>query len=114
MSHQKEAVRSGYWPLYRYRPTTEEHEHPFQLDSSAPTIPLREFALKEARFAMLARSDPDRSAQLLDLAQAGIDERWRLYEQLAGIERMVPRASDVAVVNDDEETDAPVEVARND
>jgi pyruvate-ferredoxin/flavodoxin oxidoreductase len=117
MSHQKEAVRSGYWPLYRYRPTTEEHEHPFQLDSSAPTIPLREFALKEARFAMLARSDPDRSAQLLDLAQAGIDERWRLYEQFAGLERMVPRSSDVVVVNDDEvteATDTPVEVARDD
>jgi pyruvate-ferredoxin/flavodoxin oxidoreductase len=114
MSHQKEAVRSGYWPLYRYRPTTEEHEHPFQLDSSAPTIPLREFALKEARFAMLARSDPDRSAMLLDLAQAGIDERWRLYEQFAGLERMVPSSSDVVSVNDDETTDAPVEVARND
>jgi hypothetical protein len=51
---------------------------------------------------------------MLDLAQAGIDERWRLYEQFAGLERMVPRASDVVVVNDDEETDAPVEVARND
>ena len=33
---------------------------------------------------MLARSDPERSAQLLDLAQRDIDERWRYYEQLAG------------------------------
>jgi pyruvate-ferredoxin/flavodoxin oxidoreductase len=89
MSHQKDAVKSGYWPLYRYKPTVEEHEHPFQLDSAAPSIPLRDFALKEARFSMLARSDPDRSRQLLDLAQEDIDERWRYYEQLAGLERML-------------------------
>jgi pyruvate-ferredoxin/flavodoxin oxidoreductase len=90
MSHQKDAVRSGYWPLYRYRPSEDEHQHPFQLDSAAPSIPLRDFALKEARYAMLARSEPQRSAQLLDLAQAAIDQRWHYYEQLVGIERSVP------------------------
>ena len=90
MSHQKEAVKSGYWPLYRYRPTAEEHEHPFQLDSAAPSIPLRDFALQEARYAMLARTDPERSDELLDLAQVGIDERWHYYEQLAAVERALP------------------------
>ena len=90
MAHQKDAVRSGYWPLYRYRPSSDEHEHPFQLDSAAPTISLRDFALTEARYAMLARSDPDRSEMLLDLAQANIDERWRYYEQLSSLERTVP------------------------
>jgi pyruvate-ferredoxin/flavodoxin oxidoreductase len=90
MSHQKQAVKSGYWPLYRYKPTVEEHEHPFQLDSAAPSIPLREFALKEARYAMLARTDPTRSDELLDLAQLGIDERWHYYEQLASVERALP------------------------
>ena len=91
MSHQKDAVKSGYWPLYRYKPTTDEHEHPFQLDSAAPSIRLKDFALNEARFSMLARSDPSRSAELLDLAQQEIDERWRYYEQLAGVERALHR-----------------------
>jgi pyruvate-ferredoxin/flavodoxin oxidoreductase len=90
MTHQKDAVKSGYWPLYRYRPTENEHEHPFQLDSAPPSIPLRDFALQEARYAMLARSDPARSTHLLDLAQAAIDERWRYYEQLVDVERAVP------------------------
>ncbi len=36
---------------------------------------------------MLARSDPARSDALRELAQADVDERWRLYEQLAGVER---------------------------
>ncbi len=41
-------------------PARRDGEHPFQLDSAAPTIPLAEFAKKEARFAMLARSRPGR------------------------------------------------------
>jgi pyruvate-ferredoxin/flavodoxin oxidoreductase len=94
MTHQKDAVRSGYWPLYRYRPSEVADEHPFQLDSSAPSIPLREFAMQEARFAMLARTHPERSDDLMDEAQAAVDERWRYYEQLAGITRAIPHAHD--------------------
>jgi pyruvate-ferredoxin/flavodoxin oxidoreductase len=90
MTHQKDAVRSGYWPLYRYRPSVDEHQHPFELDSSAPSVPLRDFAMQEARYAMLARTDPERSAELLSLAQAAIDERWHFYEQLADVERSIP------------------------
>jgi pyruvate-ferredoxin/flavodoxin oxidoreductase len=106
MSHQKEAVKSGYWPLYRYKPTVEEHEHPFQLDSAAPTIPLREFALQEARYSMLARSDPERSAMLLALAQDEIDERWRYYEQLAGVERTLREPHVIDVTDEPEDEDA--------
>ena len=108
MAHQKEAVKSGYWPLYRYKPTVEEHEHPFQLDSAAPTIPLREFALQEARYSMLARSDPERSATLLALAQEEIDERWHYYEQLAGVERTLhePHVIDVTDELGPEDDDA--------
>jgi pyruvate-ferredoxin/flavodoxin oxidoreductase len=107
MGHMKEAVKSGYWPLYRYQPTVEEHEQPFHLDSAAPSIPLREFALKEARYSMLARSDPERSAMLLALAQEEIDERWRYYEQLAGVERMLhePRAVAVDAIEDEPESE---------
>ncbi len=95
MAHQKQAVRSGYWPLYRYRPTSDEHESPFQLDSSAPSVPLRDFQLQEARFAMLARADPERSETLLRLAQEGVDERWHYYEQLATVERRLPHEPDL-------------------
>jgi pyruvate-ferredoxin/flavodoxin oxidoreductase len=87
MSHQKDAAKSGYWPLYRYHPGPGEHERPFQLDSRKPSIPVRDFALAEGRFSMLARSDPAGSERLLSMAQSDIDERWRFYEQLAGVER---------------------------
>ncbi len=89
MTHQKEAVSSGYWPLYRFRPSQDNDGHPFKLDSKKPTTSLREFALTETRFSMLARKDSERSDHLLTLAQADADERWRLYSQMAGMERTV-------------------------
>jgi len=90
MSHQKDAVRSGYWPLYRYRPSEVEGGTPFKLDSAAPSIPIRDFVSTETRFAVLERTHPERAAELAALAQADADERWRYYAQLAGIERTVP------------------------
>ncbi len=88
MSHQKEAVQSGYWPLYRYDPRiAHDGGKPFHLDSRKPTIPFRQFAAREARFSMLSRSDPARAEQLLQLAQGDIDDRWHYYEQIANVER---------------------------
>ena len=89
MSHQRDAVRSGYWPLYRFQPSVERGT-PFHLDSKAPVLPVRDFAMAETRFSMLARTDPARAEQLFTLAQADVDERWRYYEQLAGLDRAVP------------------------
>jgi pyruvate-ferredoxin/flavodoxin oxidoreductase len=93
MTHQKDAVRSGYWPLYRFHPPLAEPGQPFQLDSKAPSIPLADFAATEARYAMLARTYPQQAARLAPLAQADVAERWRYYEQLAAVQRTVPQAA---------------------
>ncbi len=90
MTHQKDAVKSGYWPLYRFHPSEIEDGHPFKLDSQRPSIPVAEFMATETRFAVLQRTQPDRAAELAALAQADADERWRYYEQLAGLRRSVP------------------------
>jgi pyruvate-ferredoxin/flavodoxin oxidoreductase len=90
MSHQKDAVRSGYWPLYRFHPSEIEDGQPFKLDSQAPSIPIRDFVAGETRFAILARTNPERAAMLADLAQGDADERWRYYEQLSGMHRSIP------------------------
>jgi pyruvate-ferredoxin/flavodoxin oxidoreductase len=90
MSHQKDAVKSGYWPLYRFHPSEIDGGKPFKLDSSAPSIPIADFVATETRFAVLQRTHPERAAELAALAQADADERWRYYQQLAGIERTVP------------------------
>jgi pyruvate-ferredoxin/flavodoxin oxidoreductase len=89
MSHQRDAVQSGYWPLYRYHPGQDAHEHPFQLDSRSPKIPLAEFLASEGRYARLVRTDPERAAHLLALTEADVAERWHHYEQLTTVERTV-------------------------
>jgi pyruvate-ferredoxin/flavodoxin oxidoreductase len=90
MTHQRDAVASGYWPLWCYEPEAAARgEHPFHLDSKRPSIPLTGFTSQEARYAMLARTDPARAEQLAALAQADVDARWRLYEQLAEVDRGV-------------------------
>jgi pyruvate-ferredoxin/flavodoxin oxidoreductase len=93
MTHQKDAVKSGYWPLYRFHPSRAEKGQPFQLDSKAPTMPLSEFTDSEARYATLARTFPQQAARLDALAQADVTERWRFYEQLASVQRTVPQVA---------------------
>jgi pyruvate-ferredoxin/flavodoxin oxidoreductase len=84
MSHQKDAVRSGYWPLYRYDPSAPlRGDARFRLDSHAPSIPVRDFALAETRFSQLLRSRPDDAERLLAEAQDDVDARWRRLEALA-------------------------------
>ena len=90
MTHQKDAVQSGFWPLFRYDPRlARAGESPFRLDSRKPTQKFEEFAMKEGRFAILARSDPDHARELFQLAQKDIDDQWNYYEQMAGIEREI-------------------------
>ncbi len=61
LNQQKSAVLSGYWPLIRYNPALREQgKNPFQLDSKAPSIPLKQYMYEEARYSMLARSHPRR------------------------------------------------------
>jgi pyruvate-ferredoxin/flavodoxin oxidoreductase len=88
MTHQKDAVRSGFWPLYHYDPRLAQRgEHPFHLDSHKPAIPFKDFAAQEARFAILSHADPQRAKHLQELAQKDIDDGWHYYEQMAAVER---------------------------
>ncbi|MCQ2187164.1 MAG: pyruvate:ferredoxin (flavodoxin) oxidoreductase [Bacteroidales bacterium] len=64
----KRAVDSGYWSLYRYDPRLE---HPFQLDSKAPTMPYTDFLDGEVRYSSLRRSFPDNADKLF--AQGAAD-----------------------------------------
>jgi pyruvate-ferredoxin/flavodoxin oxidoreductase len=86
MSQQKSAVLSGYWPLIRYNPQLRaQGKNPFQLDSKAPTIPLRNYIYEEARYSMLARSHPDHARELLQMAQDDVERQWRVYEGRAAM-----------------------------
>jgi len=104
MTQQKLAVQSGHWPLYRFRPTDDSDAQPFQLDSADPSVPYSEFARSEARFSMLERSNPERSRQLVALAQQDVDNRWSYYRQLADVHRAAPgQAPDVQIADEEDE-----------
>jgi pyruvate-ferredoxin/flavodoxin oxidoreductase len=84
MDQQKAAVNSGYWPLFRYNPDlTDQNKNPFQLDSRAPSIGLKDFLYNETRYTMLVKSNPEEAKRLLALAQEDVAARWKLYDYMA-------------------------------
>jgi len=86
LEQQKLAVQSGYWPLMRYNPDlSEQGKNAFQLDSKAPSIPLKDFSYNEARFTMLVRSNPDEAAKLLAESQDDVQRQWQLYSARAAM-----------------------------
>ncbi|MGA7853291.1 MAG: pyruvate:ferredoxin (flavodoxin) oxidoreductase [Candidatus Acidiferrales bacterium] len=86
LEQQKAAVNSGYWPLLRYNPALRsEGKNPFLLDSKAPQIPLKQYTSQEARYTMLARSNPEVAKDLLKLAQDDVDRQWRVYSSRASM-----------------------------
>lgn len=81
---QKDAVDSGFWPLYRFNPdNTREGKQPLMLDSKAPTVDIETFMYKQNRFRILRNADPERAEKLLDLAREDVKTRWKMYEQWA-------------------------------
>jgi pyruvate-ferredoxin/flavodoxin oxidoreductase len=86
LEQQKLAVQSGYWPLIRYNPALRDTgKNPFQLDSRAPSIRLKEYTYREARYTMLARSNPELAALLLTEAQDDVERQWRVYSARASM-----------------------------
>ncbi len=84
MDHQKLAVDSGRWLLYRHDPRRAERgENPLQLDSPAPQRSLREAMAAEQRFEVLRYSRPERARELLNQAEAERARRWASYCALA-------------------------------
>jgi pyruvate-ferredoxin/flavodoxin oxidoreductase len=86
LEQQKLAVQAGYWPLMRYNPVLRETgKNPFQLDSKAPSIRLKDYAYREARFTMLVRANPHMAEELLKEAQDDVERQWRVYSARAAM-----------------------------
>ncbi len=84
MDHQKAAVTSGVWPLFRYDPRLkDEDKNPFQLDSKEPSTSLEDYMYKQIRFRSLKQSQPEIAADLLQKAQRQVEEQWKIYRNMA-------------------------------
>ncbi len=70
MSHtqqqEKLAVETGYWPIYRYNPTTDK----LTFDAKLPSKEYEEFTKTQSRYFTLAKSNPEESGRLISGAKA--------------------------------------------
>ena len=74
---EKDAVKCGYFPLYRYHPANG-----LMLDSKAPDGDFQAFLMRQGRFEALRRSDPEKSESLCQMAEEAARRRWNLLEML--------------------------------
>lgn len=83
LEHQKMAVETGLWNLFRYDPRRKAQGlNPFQLDSK-PTRPVAEFMATETRFKFVRQQNPEHYEKLVQMNQAQIDERVTFYTKMA-------------------------------
>ena len=86
--HQKDAVETGAWPLYRYNPdNANEGKAPLMLDSRAPTKPLAEYMSNETRFQVVNKANPERYETLLNKAQENVNDKRSLLEHMAQMKK---------------------------
>ena len=104
-AQQKLAVNSGVWPLFRFDPRRiAKGEPPLHLDYGPPKAQVAEYMRNESRFRVVERTDPVRFKEFLKESQEAAQQRYAVYQQLAGI--TVPQ---VTVTIDDHDTPAAVE-----
>ena len=88
LNHQKDAVETGAWPLYRYNPDNAKNgKAPLMLDSKAPSRPLAEYMSNEARFQIVNKTNPERYETLLNKAQENVHQKRSLLEYMSQMKK---------------------------
>ena len=84
LKHQKLAVDTGLWNLFRYDPRRKEQGlNPFQLDSKPAGKSVAELMELENRFKIVKKTNPERYETLVEAAQKEINARVNLYKSIA-------------------------------
>ncbi|TLG73779.1 pyruvate:ferredoxin (flavodoxin) oxidoreductase [Culicoidibacter larvae] len=79
----EEALKSGYWHLYRYNPELKAEGKAFSLDSKEPTESFVGFIDQQVRFNSLKRQFPKEAAELYALLEEQAKEKYETYKRLA-------------------------------
>lgn len=83
-TEEKRAVEAGYWHLFRFNPLlAEEGKNPFILDSKAPKTSYQEFIQSEVRYNRLARTNPERAAELFARAEKDAIAKYEKLVKMA-------------------------------
>ena len=84
IQNEADAVKSGYWHLYRHNPELKEQgKNPFTLDSKEPTESFRDFILGQVRYASIAKQFPEQAEELFAMAEQSSKDRLESYKRLA-------------------------------
>jgi pyruvate-ferredoxin/flavodoxin oxidoreductase len=84
LAQQSLAVKTGYWPLFRFNPLKEKGQR-FVLDSKQPSVELSEFLYHENRFDTVKNSLPEKAAEFYQLEVDEIKRRWEKIEALKNL-----------------------------
>ncbi len=98
--HQKNAVQSGSWNLYRFDPRlAAQGKNPLQIDSRGLTLPVEDFVPTENRYNMLRKFAPDAADMLWQKAQRHVATRWGILRQQAEMKYDVETPFDLGVID---------------
>jgi pyruvate-ferredoxin/flavodoxin oxidoreductase len=84
LDQQELAVKTGYWPLFRYNPLKEQGSR-FVIDSKEPTIALDQFLYNENRFTTIKNNYPEKAAEFLTMAGDAMNHRWERLRALKAL-----------------------------
>lgn len=78
------AVKSGYWPIFRYNPSKEKGQR-FTLDCKPPSVALNEFLYNENRFATIKNNFPEKAEAFLAMGNEEVNRHWERIEALKAL-----------------------------
>jgi pyruvate-ferredoxin/flavodoxin oxidoreductase len=79
---EKDAVRSGYWPLYRYDPRLkEEGKNPFNYETRDPKMDMMDFLMNEVRYTSLKKKFPGVADKLYEEAVEFKKDKHKFYKK---------------------------------
>jgi len=84
VANEDQAVKAGYWHLYRYNPDQKvDGKSGFTLDSKEPSASFRDFILGQVRYAAIQQQFPEHADHLFTMAEENAKERYDGYKILA-------------------------------
>jgi pyruvate-ferredoxin/flavodoxin oxidoreductase len=79
-----QAVKAGYWHLWRFNPElADQGKNPFILDSKEPTASFRDFLMDQVRYTSLLKDFPEVAEELFVKAEKDAKDRYKTYTRLA-------------------------------
>ncbi|MBP3916764.1 pyruvate:ferredoxin (flavodoxin) oxidoreductase [Clostridium sp.] len=82
--NMEEAVKAGYWHLYRFNPELKEQgKNPLSLDSKEPQGSFRDFIMNQVRYSAIAKQFPEQAEELFQMTEEHARQKYAELKKLA-------------------------------